>query len=126
CGVEKRQIVAGLRKNYSPGDLIGKNVCFVANLKQVKLRGVLSEGMILAADDTKNVSVLFAPKSAPGDNVMVDGLNSKPVKVMEFKEFEKINFFVTKRKTVAYKGKELKTDKELIVIKNICADAKVC
>ena len=126
CGAKKRQIVAGLRKDYKSEDLIGKQVCFVANLKPVKLRGELSEGMILAADDGRNVSVLFAAKSNPGDNIIVDGLISNPAKVMEFKEFEKIKFFVTKRKTVAYKGKELKTVKELILVKNINADAKVC
>ncbi len=46
---EKRQVVAGIAAYYDPGDLPGKKVLFVANLKPVKLRGVLSQGMLLAA-----------------------------------------------------------------------------
>jgi len=44
-----RQVVAGIAEHYRPEDLIGKYVLFVANLKPVKLRGVLSQGMLLAA-----------------------------------------------------------------------------
>jgi methionyl-tRNA synthetase len=45
----KRQIVAGVAAHYQPDELIGKQVLFVANLKPVKLRGILSQGMLLAA-----------------------------------------------------------------------------
>lgn len=45
----KRQVVAGIAAYYLPDELIGKNVLFVANLKPVKLRGILSQGMLLAA-----------------------------------------------------------------------------
>lgn len=44
-----RQVVAGIAAHYQPDDLIGKQVLFVANLKPVKLRGILSQGMLLAA-----------------------------------------------------------------------------
>ncbi|AOM84632.1 methionine--tRNA ligase [Salisediminibacterium beveridgei] len=47
-GYEKRQVVAGVAKHYSPEDIIGKKVICVSNLKPVKLRGELSQGMILA------------------------------------------------------------------------------
>ncbi len=50
-GKEERQVVAGIAKYYSPEELPGKKILFVANLKTVKLRGVLSQGMILAASD---------------------------------------------------------------------------
>ncbi len=46
---ERRQVVAGIAEHYQPDELIGKNVLFVSNLKPVKLRGVLSQGMLLAA-----------------------------------------------------------------------------
>ena len=45
----KRQIVAGIAAHYQPDELIGRQVLFVANLKPVKLRGILSQGMLLAA-----------------------------------------------------------------------------
>lgn len=48
-GSEQRQVVAGLAKHYTPEALCGKKVLFLANLKPAKIRGLLSEGMILAA-----------------------------------------------------------------------------
>ncbi len=50
-GNEVRSVVSGIAKHYNPEDLVGKKVVFVTNLKPVKLCGVLSEGMILAAED---------------------------------------------------------------------------
>ncbi|TQR18211.1 methionine--tRNA ligase [Psychrobacillus vulpis] len=49
-GYEKRQVVSGIAQHYKPEDLIGKKVIVVANLKPVKLRGELSQGMILAGE----------------------------------------------------------------------------
>ena len=57
-GDEVRTIVSGIRKYYSEKDLIGKKVIVVTNLKPVNLRGVESNGMILAASDDENLSVL--------------------------------------------------------------------
>lgn len=50
-GEETRQIVSGIAKSYTPEEMVGKKVIVVANLKPVKLRGALSEGMILAGTD---------------------------------------------------------------------------
>ncbi|NLJ41455.1 MAG: methionine--tRNA ligase [Clostridiales bacterium] len=52
-GEETRQVVSGIADQYSPEELVGKDLILVANLKPVKLRGNLSEGMILAASDEK-------------------------------------------------------------------------
>ncbi len=57
-GTEKRQVVSGISEYYSPEELIGKSVVLVANLKPVKLCGVESNGMILAADNGKDVVVV--------------------------------------------------------------------
>ncbi|MSU00570.1 methionine--tRNA ligase [Tissierella pigra] len=51
-GDEQRQVVSGIKQYYKPEDLIGKKVVVVTNLKPVKLRGVESKGMILAAEDS--------------------------------------------------------------------------
>lgn len=59
-GEEKRQVVAGIALHYSSEELIGKKVLFVSNLKPVKLRGLLSEGMILAATSPEGKVVLTA------------------------------------------------------------------
>ncbi len=60
-GDEVRQIVSGIAKHYSPEDMIGKKVVVVTNLKPVKLRGVLSQGMILAASDENGKLSLVTP-----------------------------------------------------------------
>ena len=57
-GPEERTIVSGIKQFYKPDELVGKKVVIVANLKPVKLRGVLSQGMILAAEDADTLSVL--------------------------------------------------------------------
>lgn len=62
-GNEVRQIVSGIAAYYKPEEMVGKKVAVVTNLKPVKLCGVLSEGMILAAsDDDGNLSVLTVDK----------------------------------------------------------------
>ena len=58
----ERQVVAGLKAYYKPEELVGRTVAFVANLKPAMLRGVESQGMILAADDGRNVAVLTPEK----------------------------------------------------------------
>jgi len=58
-GEEERQVVSGIKEYYSPEDLVGKKVVVVTNLKPVKLRGVESKGMILAAEDSEgNLSLV--------------------------------------------------------------------
>ena len=61
-GDEVKQIVSGIAKFYPPEEFVGKSVAVVTNLKPVKLRGVLSEGMILAASDKKNLSLITLDK----------------------------------------------------------------
>ncbi|RST71123.1 methionine--tRNA ligase [Siminovitchia acidinfaciens] len=56
-GYEKRQVVSGIAEFYKPEDLIGKKLIVVANLKPVKLRGELSQGMILAGEKDGILSV---------------------------------------------------------------------
>ncbi|BAF69906.1 methionine--tRNA ligase [Nitratiruptor sp. SB155-2] len=57
-----RQIIAGIKEYYTPQELVGKQVCVVANLKPAKLMGHISEGMILAAKDESGLT-LVAPNA---------------------------------------------------------------
>lgn len=69
-GTETRQIVSGISPYYEPQELIGKTVVVVTNLKPVKLCGVESNGMILAASDgAGNLQVVRADGMAPGSRV---------------------------------------------------------
>lgn len=63
-GMEQRTIVSGIAKYYNPEDLVGKQVCFIANLPSRKLKGVVSQGMILSAEDRDGNLVVISP-SAP-------------------------------------------------------------
>ncbi|MEG0387860.1 MAG: methionine--tRNA ligase [Niameybacter sp.] len=60
-GNEVRQIVSGIAKYYTPEEFVGKKVVVVTNLKPVKLRGILSEGMVLCASDDENNLVAVGP-----------------------------------------------------------------
>jgi methionyl-tRNA synthetase len=57
-GEEKRQVVSGIAKWYAPEDLVGKKVVMVYNLAPVELRGVLSQGMVLAATKGKKLTLV--------------------------------------------------------------------
>lgn len=68
-GAETRTIVAGLAKYYQPQDLIGKKVIVVANLQPVKLRGIVSQGMVLAASNGEVLEALSVKDVPAGSRV---------------------------------------------------------
>jgi methionyl-tRNA synthetase len=69
-GDEERQICAGIRSHYAPEDLVGKQIVVVANLETAKLRGLESQGMLLAASDDGRVIVLTPEKPVqPGAKI---------------------------------------------------------
>ena len=70
-GMEKRTIVSGIAKYYAPEDLVGKQVCFVSNFAPRKLKGVLSQGMILSAENADGSLVVCGPTGpvVPGAQV---------------------------------------------------------
>jgi len=62
-GGEQRQICAGIRNSYTPEELVGKQIVVVANLETAKLRGMESQGMLLAASDEGRVIIMTPEKS---------------------------------------------------------------
>ena len=68
---QERTIVSGIAQYYSPEELIGKEVVVVANLKPVKLRGILSEGMILCGENEKGELKIISPQSVLGAGAKV-------------------------------------------------------
>ena len=65
-GSQVKQIVSGIRSNYSPEEMVGKKVMVLVNLKPAKLAGVLSEGMLLCAEDAEgNLALLTPEKNMP-------------------------------------------------------------
>jgi len=69
-GGEERQIVAGIRASYDPATLIGRQVVVVANLEPAMLRGVESQGMVLAASAEAGVVVVSPEKPVPAGTVV--------------------------------------------------------
>ncbi|MBP9015342.1 MAG: methionine--tRNA ligase subunit beta [Candidatus Atribacteria bacterium] len=70
-GEEERNLVAGLANYYRPEELVGKKIIVLTNLKPATIRGIKSEGMLLAADDGKGtVSILTVDRDiAPGSKI---------------------------------------------------------
>jgi methionyl-tRNA synthetase len=76
-GDEKRQIVSGLVPYYREEDLAGRNIVLVYNLKTAKLRGVMSQGMLLAAEVGDTVEVIFVDHAQPGERVILEAEDEK-------------------------------------------------
>ena len=113
-GEEQRQIVAGIKAHYSKESMVGKNIIVVTNLKHAKLRGVESQGMMLAADDGYKLAVVESPKSLPGDKITVEGFTNLESEIT-FEDFQKVSL-LTKGKKAIFDGKILRTEKEELVV----------
>ena len=70
-GLEMRTILSGIAKHFNPDELVGKQVCFIANLPPRTLRGIVSEGMILSAEDNEGKLSLLTvtPQAKPGSEI---------------------------------------------------------
>ena len=70
-GGEKRQIVSGIKAWYKPEELVGRNVMAIVNLKPAKLAGLISEGMLLSAEDEDgNLSLMTTGRDVkPGAEI---------------------------------------------------------
>ena len=94
-----RQIVAGLRAYYSKEQMVGRKMILVSNLKPAKLRGLMSQGMLLAADDESiggtSVQLLKPSKDIPVGTKMNCGLENSSAAI-EYKDFQKVKMIVSK------------------------------
>ena len=104
----QRQIVAGIRKFYQPAELVGRKIIVVANLKPVKLRGVDSNGMLLAADSGDGTLEVVSPAGNNGEQVLAEGIEFSAAKEIEISELEKLSLKIENSRLTA-QGKVLKT-----------------
>ncbi len=112
----ERQIVSGLVGHYSPDELLGKNIVIVANLKPAKLRGKLSQGMLLASEDeNRNVGLVLAPDAVPGTKVLCSNITTNPSKELTIDEFFSIRLESSER-GVFLGENELLADKKSLTI----------
>lgn len=108
---ERRTICAGLRQHLSVGDLLNRKVVVLANLKPAKLRGIESQGMVLASDRKDGAVVPVDPGEAPvGDELRVEGIEPRPKAKLSSKDFGKAPLAV-KEGRVVYGEQPLKTSR---------------
>jgi methionyl-tRNA synthetase len=123
----KRTIVAGMKPYYPAHELKGKKIVIVANLEPATIRGVKSNGMLLAAEDAKGTVSLLNPGNAkPGTIVGLQGIHQKPLKVLSLSTFQQIELRVNDEQQVVYQQNVLQTDKgPILTDKPVGKDAKI-
>ncbi len=123
-GTEQRQLCAGLKPYYpEKADLLGKHLVVVTNLKPAKLRGELSQGMLLAADNGKEVGVLNAPASRPGTQVTVEGAAGYSMAEITIEELQSFKLEAKGGKPYL-EGKVLRTPEGEVAIDRV-SDGKI-
>lgn len=123
----KRVIVAGMKPYYKIDKIKNKNIVIVANLKPAKLRGITSNGMLLAAEDSTGIVSLLDPgDAAPGSEVNIEGIDRSPENIVEFEDFKKISMTIDDKQKATYNGKILKSEKgDIISDKPVKKGAKI-
>ena len=116
-GKEKRQLVAGLKDYYKNEELLNKKIIVVTNLKPAKLRGVESNGMLLAAEKGKEVGILTVKEAEPGDVCSFDNLENSSREI-SFENFLKLKI-IAKDGKVFYDNKELKVNNESVYVEKV-------
>ncbi|MBS3151018.1 methionine--tRNA ligase [Candidatus Woesearchaeota archaeon] len=104
------QIVSGIKEHYKKEELIGKKIILLKNLKKAVIRGVESQGMLLAVSDGKRLSLLTAPKGRNGERIFID-LREKARDVVEITDFEKLKL-LSKNGKIIYNNEYLRTEEE--------------
>jgi len=103
---EKRDIVAGIKKWYSPDELVGKKTVVLANIAPAVIKGVTSHGMLIAAQGEKTCSILTG-KGNPGDPIFIQTLDRKPQMSLEIKNVQKLKMTTDKKGYILYKKQRL-------------------
>ncbi len=116
---EPVEIVSGLVPYYSVDELLGKNVIVVANLKPAKLRGVLSNGMLLAAEDSSGVvGLVLAPQAKPGDSIVFKD-SCSPKEEITFEEFLTLSLKAEDGTILINNSRISLSDSDLVIDKDI-------
>ncbi len=114
------EIVSGIRDYYEKEELLGKKIIVLTNLKPAAIRGIESNGMLLAAVYLDKVVLLTANKSEPGNRVYIEGMKRvTPIRKVIFDDWKKIKLTTFNNK-IKFEDYFLKTDKE-----DIFTDKKV-
>jgi len=123
-GDEYRQIISGLVPYYTTEELLNRKIIVVTNLEPANLRGIESNGMLLAAEENGVVG-LVTTQGEPGDYVYIDSLGEaklahiKDLPMINIKEFSKV-LIIAKDKKILCNGQELRTTKGPLGVDKVC------
>jgi methionyl-tRNA synthetase len=117
----ERQLIAGLKPYYRKEELLGRNIVVFVNLKPRVLRGLESQGMLLAAESEGEVSILTpGGKAEPGEQVTVQGVLPMPKKEASMNDFMNVQFVVDEEGNIrisdiplTVQGSKIRTDRPL-------------
>ncbi|MBD3163662.1 methionine--tRNA ligase [Candidatus Woesearchaeota archaeon] len=115
-GAEKRQLVAGLKSHYKKEELKGKKIVVVSNLKPAKLRGIKSEGMLLAAEDRENVGLLTVD-AKPGTGITVENHTTLSSQI-KYGDFTRVKLKAVHGKAF-FKGIPLKAGSKEVLVEKV-------
>ena len=110
------QIVSGIAKYYTPEQLLNKKVLILRNIPSALLRGVESQGMVLAAEDKSSVEVVFT-EAEVGTKVTLEGTKQTPKPSITIDDFFKVsitvkdNFVFAQGKKLVAGNQEIRTEK---------------
>ncbi len=118
------QIVSGLKDYYKKNELLNKKIIVLRNLRDAVIRGVASQGMLLAAVHKKDLALLTAKNTDNGSRIFID-LREKAKKEVTIDDFVKLKM-VVKDKKIFYNNNALRTEVEDVKVdKKIKDGAKI-
>jgi len=132
--LEERQIVSGLRNHFEKSELVGKKALFCTNLKAAKFRGELSQGMILMAEDKKNMVegtnegtlyLLEVPENTELGEQAIFPKITKSLKEIEYSKFQKYPLQVFEH-NIRWKGVPLQVNGKDLELPAVPDESKIC
>lgn len=105
-GDGKRQVISGLAEYYKAEELLEKHVVVIKNLKPAKIRGAISQGMLLVAEQGEEIEVLECPACKIGEKIHQEGSTNNPRKEITIEEFFSVPIQVKEGKVIS-EGKNL-------------------
>jgi methionyl-tRNA synthetase len=115
-----------MRPFYSAEELQNKKIIVVTNLKPARLKGELSEGMLLAGQEDENtVGLLTVERAEPGEQVTLEGVNPEPIPELDYKIFAKVKLVVGENGVVLHGNRKLMAGSEKVKVERVKEGSKI-
>ena len=105
-----------MKLDYTKEEMKGRKIVIITNLKPANIRGVKSNGMLLAAEDDAGTCSLLSPGDAkPGSEIYIEGITKEPVSILEIDEFKQVSMVIGEDQIATYQGKTLLGEKGRVI-----------